>query len=417
MTTFYQYRVTDGGVVYAIPIVQEQRGSPYGRSPESPFENFYQSPNGHLSNAVPVFFSNTTPSPAESTESTIDRPASTPIPDWDPDTQVISQGAKEAIKKDSIGYYLWLLEMLNINTSSQRWSEFPDDDPEDVETPGRYQMTGLHLRHFLDESCLVQCQRCRTICDLDFNIVEQNENNAARVAYVLPYVHCPLGSIRQCYNRSSPEWRAAQAMFTTTEKLQVCRALQRHLLKKRTTKISASDFAEDKIEPATREIFNSYRGLRVFWHRLLFRRHECPELFADEGDNEFVDNLPLWGDLITDVTLVKKSLIFEPHINFVYGITCRGADYLFRWQSEWTREILWLNTYVGMSRHAHMTSRHAPDWRTLAERVGRGLEFLVDAEEKINGTIDNLEAYREAKIQARALFRELHSWLMRDAVI
>ncbi|KAG6122210.1 hypothetical protein E4U14_008206 [Claviceps sp. LM454 group G7] len=37
------------------------------------------------------------------------------------------------------------------------------------------------------------------LCDLDLNIVQHDEDTAARVALILPYDHCPLESLRQCY--------------------------------------------------------------------------------------------------------------------------------------------------------------------------------------------------------------------------
>ncbi|KAG6109287.1 hypothetical protein E4U31_006987 [Claviceps sp. LM219 group G6] len=37
------------------------------------------------------------------------------------------------------------------------------------------------------------------LCDLDLNIVQHDEDTAARVALILPYDYCPLESLRQCY--------------------------------------------------------------------------------------------------------------------------------------------------------------------------------------------------------------------------
>lgn len=36
------------------------------------------------------------------------------------------------------------------------------------------------------------------LCDLDLNIVQHDEDTAAKVALILPYDHCPLESLRQC---------------------------------------------------------------------------------------------------------------------------------------------------------------------------------------------------------------------------
>ncbi|KAG5950469.1 hypothetical protein E4U53_004991 [Claviceps sorghi] len=384
----------------------EPPGSPWSlvsypdAAPLSPFESWEQW--------------NSTPSRVGSPEQSLP----TPIPVWVPDTTRIRATIKKDLLDNGIGRYLGQLEDLNFINSAQRWSEFPDDEPEDVEIPWHYRTTVTDHVDRLREGSLMKCQRCGTLCDKDYQIVEDQDGAAERVAYVLPYVHCPLGSIRQCHIRRTREFIAVERKLVLWDRLQSWRKLEQHIFTKQASKVSADVFGEERLAPAIREIFNAYRGIRVFWHRLSLMRHENPQDFSKD-DGEYIDSLPVWGDLMTDVTLAQKSLISEQHIGLAYEISSRGADYLYRWQSEWTREVYWLNAYVGMFRQRYRTHGHVPlrtpIWQKAARKVGLGLEVLVDAEEKTNGTWENLQNYRQAKILVRSLFRELHSQLVHVA--
>ncbi|KAG6059753.1 hypothetical protein E4U17_005669 [Claviceps sp. LM77 group G4] len=270
------------------------------------------------------------------------------------------------ITMHGIGHHLWSLELHNYANSPQRWSEFPDADPGDAETLDRYQTAGADFHHLLSGDSLLQCERCGTLCDLDLKIAIQKK-------------------------------------------------LQYALLTNRVTKLEEDVFGvEDKLkDPATREIFNAYRGFRVFWHLLLLACHIDPHRF-DQNGHTHINEIPLWGDLMTDITLLGKGSILEQHINFVYGISARAADYLYRWQSEWQREILWLDTYAGVFRHK--VSERAPFRDYAAIKIGCTLEYLVEAEQRLDGSYKNLQVFKETKIQVRALFRELHISLMHPAI-
>lgn len=272
------------------------------------------------------------------------------------------------ITTHGIGHHLWSLELHNYANSPQRWSEFPDADHGDVETLDRYQTAGADFHHLLSGDSLlrVPCKRCETLCDLDLKIAIQKR-------------------------------------------------LQYALLTDRVTKLDEDVFGvEDKLkDPTTREIFNAYRGFRALWHLLLLACHIDPHRFDQDG-HAHINQTPLWGDLMTDMTLLGKGFILEQHINFVYGISARGADYLYRWQSEWQREILWLDTYAGVFRH--QVSERAPFRDHAAIKIGCTLEFLVEAEQQLDGSYENLRVYKETKIQVRALFRELHISLMHPVI-
>ncbi|KAG6004241.1 hypothetical protein E4U21_001299 [Claviceps maximensis] len=365
----------------------------------------------------PVFLTGREPNPIVSLEQNVPAPLPA-VSNWNPDLEAINETAREALRTNGIKHYLVSLQQHNFNLSPKRWSEFTDNDPEDVDTHGQYRPITLQMRDFMDESCLMKCDRCGTLCDVDFNVVEDDgDNTADRIAYVLPYTHCPLKSLSQCYSKTQDKWIKRQKRFNDVYRLRLCRNLERFLLREPAVKIRADAFEETCLEPTTREIFNAYRGLRVFWIRLLVSRQESPDIFNDPGDDEYIDGLPLWGELMTDATLVQRGLIAEKHIDFLYGISSRGADYLYRWQSEWEREVLWLNTYAGLARHRYLQSDHPPHWRKSAENLGIVLDYLVDAEENLANAEEQehvkVQAYQEARIQARAMFRELHSLLMR----
>lgn len=332
------------------------------------------------------------------------------VPDWEPEAEQLARKSKKAIKKVGIRYFLNKLDEHNYKNSAQRWSQFPDEQPEDVEIPGQYRTTPLLFHHYLDPSTLLQCQRCGTRCDLNYNIVDQDENTASDeqdvAINIVSYVHCPLNSVRQCSVKSCPEWDAGETRMFKTKKSEVFGGLTQHLLMMRTTKIGTDVFKENDIRPIYRDIFNAYRGLRVLWHRVLLNRQDDPDLF--EGDD--IDDLPLWGDLMTDVTLVKKQLIGHEHMQLVYGLTPEGADYLHRWKSEWEKELGWVNAFAGWQ--GRMPADEVPRCRFMAEQAGFGLKALAEAEEKLDGKYENLQRFDAAKVQARALFRGLHSSLV-----
>ncbi|GAB0131975.1 hypothetical protein EsDP_00000426 [Epichloe bromicola] len=369
----------------------------------------------YAASSVSYFSHPASPSPSSSfsiiSSPEVASPTQTPpIIDWEPETKPLGRKTKKSIEKRGIRYFLYKLDECNYNKSAQRWSQFPDAQPEDVEIPGKYQTTPLMLHGRIDPSTLLQCQRCGTRCDLDYNIVDQDQNTAADeqdvAIHILSYVHCPLNSVRQCSVKSRREWDAGETRIFKTKKVNVMRELQQHLLTMTATKISPEVFEEDDIRPVHRNIYNAYRGLRVFWHRLLLERRNDPDYFKDDD----IDGIPLWGDLMTDVTLVEKRLISHEHMDLVYGITPEGADYLHRWSSEWEKELGWLNAFAGWQ--GRMPPAKLPRCRTMAENVGLGLKALAEAEEKLDGKYENLQRFDVAKVQARALFRGLHSSLV-----
>ncbi|QPH01898.1 hypothetical protein C2857_006102 [Epichloe festucae Fl1] len=395
MTTFYN--VDGAGNPFLAWLLQCNAEASYTASPVS----YYPHP--------------ASPSPASSfsiiSSPEVASPTQTPpIPDWEPEDEQLGRKSKKSIKKRGIRYFLYKLDECNYNKSAQRWSQFPDAQPEDVEIPGKYQTTPLMLHDRLDPSTLLQCQRCGTRCDLDYNIVDQDQDTAADeqdvAVHILSYVHCPLNSVRQCSVKSRPEWDAGETRMFQTKKVKVSGELEQHLLTMRATKISPKVFEEHDIRPVHRDIYNAYRGLRVLWHRLLLNRRIEPDYFEDDN----IDSLPLWGDLMTDVTLVEKQLISHEHMELVYGITPEGADYLHRWKSEWEKELGWLNAFAGWQ--GRMPPAELPRCRSMAEKVGLGLKALAEAEEKLDGKYENLQRFDTAKVQARALFRGLHSALV-----
>ncbi|KAG6169825.1 hypothetical protein E4U51_001322 [Claviceps purpurea] len=288
------------------------------------------------------------------------------VENWVPDAEGLGLEAYREIIRHGMGHHLWSLELHNYANSPQRWSEFPDADSGDAETLDRYQTAGADFHHLLSGDSLLQCERCGTLRDLDLKIAIRNR-------------------------------------------------LQYALLTDRIPKLDQDVFGvEDKFKgPATREIFNAYRGFRVFWHILLLTCHIDPHRF-DQNDHAYINQIPLWGDLMTDIALLGKQSILEQHISFVYGISARGADYLYRWQSEWQREILWLDTYAGVFRHN--VPERAPFRDYAAIKIGCMLEFLVEAEQQLDGSYKSLQVYKETKVQVRALFRELHISLMHPAI-
>ncbi|KAG5920225.1 hypothetical protein E4U42_006274 [Claviceps africana] len=421
MPIFYQYQVING-VGHLVPYLREQVVDP-GNYPSDVHEPSYH-PSGYASgfhgapNQPLEYRSNATyyagAAPPPSFQPPEQLPP-TPMPDVWLDRENIRPRTKMQILNKGIGHFLCELEDYNFRNSPQRWSEFPEDEPEDVDIPGRYQTTvSAYLPH-LKKPSLMQCQRCGTLCDWKYRVVENKDGAAARVDYILPYVHCPLNSVRRCHNMRRRDFTAAEHNLIVTGKLESWRNLERHLVTLPASKIDASVFGEEEsLAPATREIFNAYRCIRTVWHLMLTFREEDPEDFREE-DSEILDRLPVWGDLVTDVTLLQTNLISENNIRFVYGISLRGADYLYRWQSEWTRELEWLNTYAGMSRNEYKNHPRVPIWRDVASKIGLALVVLADAQEMTNGTWENLQTYREANILVRSLFRELHSCLMRVA--
>ncbi|KAG5918740.1 hypothetical protein E4U61_001479 [Claviceps capensis] len=288
------------------------------------------------------------------------------VENWVPDVEDLGLEAYREIIRHGMGHHLWSLELHNYANSPQRWSEFPDADSGDAETLDRYQTAGADFHHLLPVDSLLQCERCGTFRDLDLKIAIRNR-------------------------------------------------LQYALLTDRVPKLDQDVFGlEDKLkDAATREIFNAYRGFRIFWHFLLLTCHIDPHRF-DQNDHAYINQIPLWGDLMTDITLLGKGFILEQHISFVYGISARCADYLYRWQSEWQREILWLDTYVGVFRHN--VSERAPFRDYAAIKIGCMLESLVEAEQQLDGSHESLQVYKKIKIQVRALFRELHISLMHPAI-
>ncbi|KAG6039707.1 hypothetical protein E4U41_002201 [Claviceps citrina] len=401
MTTFYHYQ-EDNGVSYAVPLYHEG---------PLPF-TYEEAPRETSSSPLSSSSWDTTSSSTLASDPPSPNPAPSSIPDWEPEAEALSQAAKEAIKTYGIGRYLYLLAEHNLASSAQQWSQFPDKTPEECNDPGRYMPTDVYLHHLLDDSSLLECERCGAQCDLDFNVVDPDQGAAdgRAVAYVMPYVHCPLKSIQTCFLNSRPEWRALQTRLLHTDKLSVHRDLQQHLLTKRATKIRADLFEEDRLEPVTREILDAYRGVRVLTHRLSLLRKEESAYFSDSED-ELIDELPVWGDLMTDVSLTEKGLLYEQHLRLMYGISAQAADYLYRWHSEWELEVKWLNGYAGRSRLMSLDGRQ--DLRKVAEKTGSMLNRLVSAEKKLDGTPGNLRAFEDARAEARGVFRELHSSLLR----
>ncbi|KAK2593159.1 hypothetical protein QQS21_009131 [Conoideocrella luteorostrata] len=350
------------------------------------------------------------------------RPASpkhaSSILEWEPVCERLSRSAQKLVKKMGIKYFLYNLGALNYKGSPQQWSQFPDVPLEDADGPTQHGSITGTAYNFLDvhnPSALLQCERCGTRCDLAYNIVDDNKDTGVyetdKTICVLSYYHCPLKSIQKCSFQSRIEWDAAEKLMFHTNKESTLKSLQHHLMYLQVPKISDDIFAEGDIEPKTHEIYNSYRGLRVFLHQARQDRLEDPESYNEDEDMaSFVNEFPAWGDLMTDITLAEKGLIHQDHILAMYGLTPAGTDYLCRYKSEWERELSWLNAFAGWQ--GRMPPDQLEKSRHWTQCIGVVLEALVEAENKLDGKLDNLQSFDAIRAQARLLFRFLHSSLV-----